>query len=78
MMKENTALFICSQRLKQLLMRGILIIYLNQSIVRLYQTNKKYLVKGSNWIIDSVLDHSINISKYKPLTGSSYIKLPNN
>ena len=28
------------QRLKQLLMRATLVIYLNQSIVRLYQTNK--------------------------------------
>ena len=27
-------------------------------------------------IIDSVIDHSINISKYSPLAGSSYIKLP--
>ena len=30
----------------------------------------------SIWIIDSVIDHSINISKYNPLAGSSYIKLP--
>ena len=28
------------------------------------------------WIIDSVVDHTINISKYSPLSGSSYIKLP--
>ena len=28
------------------------------------------------WIIDSVVDHTINISKYNPLAGSSYIKLP--
>ena len=27
-------------------------------------------------IIDSVIDHSINISKYNPLVGSSCIKLP--
>ena len=32
--------------------------------------------KGSCWIIDSVIDHNINIAKYNPLTGSSYIKLP--
>ena len=25
------------------------------------------LSKGSGWIIDSVLDHNINISKYNPL-----------
>ena len=31
---------------------------------------------GSGWIIDSVIDHTIGISKYNPLAGSSYIKLP--
>ena len=36
---------------------------LNQSILQL-------------WIIDSAIDHSINISKYNPFAGSRYIKLP--
>ena len=36
----------------------------------------KSLRKGSGWIIDSVIDHAINISKYNPLAGSNYIKLP--
>ena len=31
--------------------------------------------KGSSRIIDSVTEHNINISKYNPLAGSSYIKL---
>ena len=31
---------------------------------------------GSGWIIDSVIDHTISISKYNSLAGSSYIKLP--
>ena len=30
----------------------------------------------SGWTIDSVMEQNINISKYKPLYGSSYIKLP--
>ena len=34
------------------------------------------LGKGSGWIIDSVIDHTISISKSNPLVGSSYIKLP--
>ena len=34
------------------------------------------LGKGSDWINDSVIDHNINISKYNPLAGSSYTKLP--
>ena len=37
---------------------------------------QKSLGKGSGWIIDSVIDHTISISKYNPLTGSSYIELP--
>ena len=43
---------------------------LNQSIPQLYQS----LGKGSGWIIDSAIDHTISFSKYNP--GSSYIKLP--
>ena len=37
---------------------------------------QKSLGKGSGWIIDSVIDHTISNSKYNPLAGSSYIKLP--
>ena len=37
---------------------------------------KKIIGKGLGWIIDSVIDHTISISKYNPLAGSSYIKLP--
>ena len=36
----------------------------------------KHLGKGLFWITDSVIDHTISISKYNPLAGSSYIKLP--
>ena len=34
------------------------------------------LWKFSRWIIDSIVEHNINISKNNPLAGSSYIKLP--
>ena len=37
---------------------------------------QKSLGNGSGWIIDSVIDHTIGISKYNPLAESSYIKLP--
>ena len=37
---------------------------------------QKSLGKGSGWLIDSVIDHTISISKYNPLAGNSYIKLP--
>ena len=36
---------------------------------------QKYLAKDSVWIIDSVIDDAISISKYNPLAGSSYIEL---
>ena len=37
---------------------------------------QKSLGIGSGWITDSVIDHNISISRYNPLAGSSYIKLP--
>ena len=48
-----------------------------QSIYTTIITNiQKSLGKGSGWIIDSVIDHTISISKYNPLAGNMYIKLP--
>ena len=48
-----------------------------KSIYTTITTNiQKSLGKGSGWIFDSVIDHAISISKYNPLAGSSYIKLP--
>ena len=40
-------------------------------------TIQKSLRQDSDCIIDSVIDHNINISKDILLAGSSYIKLPN-
>ena len=37
---------------------------------------QKSLGKGSDWIIDSVIDHTISISKYNPLAETSYTELP--
>ena len=37
---------------------------------------QKSLGKGSGWITDSVVDHTISISKQNPLAGSNYTKLP--
>ena len=37
---------------------------------------KKSLGKSSSWIIDSVIDHNINVSKYRPAAVRIYIKLP--
>ena len=47
-----------------------------QSIYTMIVFNKqKYLGVGLGWIIDSVVSHLINISKYNPLAGRSYIRL---
>ena len=37
---------------------------------------QKPLGKGSGWIIDSFIYHTINTSKYNPLAGTGCIKLP--
>jgi len=34
-----------------------------------------WISEGSNWVIDLILDHYLNIINYTPLRGSSYIKL---
>ena len=36
----------------------------------------KSLGKDSGWILDSLIDHNVSVSKYNPLAGSSYIRLP--
>ena len=48
-----------------------------QSLYTTIITNiQKSLGNVLDWIIDSVIDHTISISKYNSLSGSSYIKLP--
>ena len=37
---------------------------------------QKLLGKGSDWMIDSVIEYNIGISKYNSLAGSCYIRLP--
>ena len=36
---------------------------------------QKFSGNSLGWIIDSVINHAVSISKYNPLAGSSYIKL---
>lgn len=36
---------------------------------------QKHQAEGLCWIINSVIEKNINISKYNPLSGSSYIKI---
>ena len=76
MLKQSMALFIQTQKQKQSSMKVTFVIYLNQSILYSITNIQKYLGKDSGWIIDLVVEHNISISKYNPLAGSSYIKLP--
>ena len=48
----------------------------NNTFKSIYVTYlKKYIGKGSGWIINSFVSHTIKTSKYNPLSGSIYIKL---
>ena len=35
-----------------------------------------WINKGSGWIVETIKSQYINISTYRPLIGSSYVKLP--
>ena len=48
----------------------------NNTFKSIYVTYlKKYIGKGSSWIINSFVSHTIKTSKCNPLSGSIYIKL---
>ena len=48
-----------------------------QSIyTKIIENTQKSLGIGSGWITDSAIDHTDSISKYNPLDGIIYIKLP--
>ena len=49
---------------------------LNTSRQEILNTVDKWLSGGSGWVINSINNHYINITLYKPLHGSSYIELP--
>ena len=57
-------------------MKVTLTICFNQYLLQLWKIKWKSFRKGLGCIIDSVIDHSVNISKYYPLARSSYIKWP--
>ena len=49
---------------------------LQASHQQILNTIAKWISEGSGWTIQSIEGHYINIVKYKPLKGSSFIKLP--
>ena len=49
---------------------------LSMSRQEILNTIDKWVSEGSGWVIDSINNHYINVTTYKPLHGSSYIELP--
>ena len=49
---------------------------LNMSRQEILNTIDKWVSEGSGWVIDRIDSHYINVTLYKPLNGSSYVKLP--
>ena len=49
---------------------------LNMSRQEILNTIDKWVSEGSGWVIDSINNHYINVTLYRPLHGSSYIELP--
>ena len=62
--KQCMTLFIQAEKQKQLSIKVTLMMCFNFTIIANMQ---KSLEKGVGWIIDSVIDYTISISKYNPL-----------
>ena len=50
--------------------------YLNKCFNEIIFMLENWISHGSGRIVDSILNQYMNISSYKPLTGSTYCKLP--
>ena len=50
--------------------------FLDVNVEQIMEDIHKWISQGSAWLIKSINGHYINIIKYEPLVGSSYIKLP--
>ena len=46
------------------------------SVPKIYKSFTEYQREGSNWTLDHVINLTLNVAKYKPLRGSTYIPLP--
>ena len=47
-----------------------------KSAKKIYQSLTEYQRDGSNWILDHVINLTLNVANYKPLSGSSFLDLP--
>ena len=50
---------------------------LDKSFQEILYRIDNWINEGSGWVIESVNKEYVNISIFSPLSGSSYIKLPN-
>ena len=50
--------------------------HLNKCFNEIIFKLKNWISHGSGWNVDSILNQYLNISSYKPLSGSTYCKLP--
>ena len=49
---------------------------LEKSFQEILHRIDNWISEGSGWIVESIMSQYINISTYRPLIGSFYIKLP--
>ena len=49
---------------------------LNTNVEEILDGISNMISEGSAWIVKSITGHYLNVTKYEPLTGSSYIELP--
>ena len=49
---------------------------LNMSRQEILNVIDKWVSEGSGWVIDRIDSHYLNVTRYKPLNGSSYMELP--
>ena len=49
---------------------------LDKSFEEIFYRIDNWINEGSGWIIDSINSEYVNISKYVPLFGNSFIELP--
>ena len=48
----------------------------DNSIAQCLKAIEDFISKGSGWVVDKVLSSDLNIVKFSPITGASYIDLP--
>ena len=75
MMKQYIAPFVWTQKWKKVINESDIDDGFESLYSNIISNIQRSLGNGSGWIFDSVIDHSINISKYNPFSGSSHIKL---